>query len=613
MNAFEFGSKTLFFYSVKKNDRIDLSSLPDDVFDAVVGKFWKTRMCKEGNPFTGKFVMEKAKCTPFTNWLITEIAPTYPWVKKFIAFLNGLGEGEVFRIVSQDAPTMNKQLAVMKTKALATGVDEQLVHNRYLMTWGLLSSRFRHFAFGYDGLRAVVGEGARQKRVCRFCGKMMPEVTFDSVAHAISEGLGNKLLICNEECDKCNNKLSKTESNLMHYLDIRRTMGGILSKTDGTVPSVDGKGFVIRGDANNHAVLYLEKESITVGLDTSKPFSIKLETTDTITHQGIYKALCKTVIDLLPAAEMAHFTETIGWINGSVLDNELPSYLATYGREFVNQPTVDIFLSNKPGLEPYCTAIAHVLDALFVFVLPEVDVDKAQFKTFGSIEHHLGRFASIYGGEWQEEDTSEYTLAFPWSVLTIDPCDPQVQIRPKSDPVFMRYKPEKKELKESVFPEFVPEGISSPVISNVVFERHTDVLVTVAELHQMSVNYNRMVCTLDKAAKTAVLSFAFNFSDSANRLSYFDFSFEAAVSFEDFDRYIEIGDWFCIDYHLRDYLVTSVLESADKELLKYTAGTDLAHINLSLTMDKRAIRQMYYRIIVDGDKYLVVKDAQIHN
>ena len=110
MNVIEFGSKTLIFYSVKKNDRIDFSSLPDDVFDEVMGKFWKTEMCKQGSPFAGKFVMEKAECAPFAKWLDNEIAPACPRVKKLIALLNGLEEGDMFRMVSQDTPMMNKQL-----------------------------------------------------------------------------------------------------------------------------------------------------------------------------------------------------------------------------------------------------------------------------------------------------------------------------------------------------------------------------------------------------------------------------------------------------------------------------------------------------------------------
>lgn len=614
MNTLEFCSKTLLIYSFKKNERIDLSCLPDDVFDKVIAGLWQTKMCQEGSAFTGKYVMDAAKAKAFLSMLQKDVAITYPRINRLVAYLSGLADGDVFRIVSKDAPTTNKQLAILKTKALATGENERGVHDRYLMTWGLLSTRYQHYAFGYDGLKTVVGEGDKKKRICRFCGGKLPIATYEGVAHAISEGLGNKLLLCNEECDECNNKLSKTENNLMRYLDIRRAMGGILTKTDGAVPSVDGKGFVIRGNENHQPVLYIEREWLQVqGKDLTKPFEVKLETEETVTHQGIYKALCKIVIDLLPASEMTHFKETIGWINGSVLDTDLPSYMASYGRERVSQPTVDIFLSNAPGQEPYCTALVHILDVLFVYILPEVDVDRAQFKSYESIKRHLAKFVVLYGGSWAEEDSSEYTLAYPWAVWTVRPGDPQVQIRSKTDPVFMRYCRDEKKGSESVFPPFDEAGISAPVVKNAVFERHSNALVSFAELHQVSVNINQMVCTLNKAASMAEFSFDFNFSDSANMLSYFDFSFDACVHLEDFDRYIETGEWFCIDYHLRDYLCAKVMEAGNVSLLKYTKGTDLEPITINRLLDKRIVRQMYYRVSLDGEQFIVLKDAQLHN
>ena len=44
----------------------------------------------------------------------------------------------------------------------------------------------------------------KKKRKCIFCGKSYPDVTFSKVAHAVSETLGNKVLISHYECDKCN-------------------------------------------------------------------------------------------------------------------------------------------------------------------------------------------------------------------------------------------------------------------------------------------------------------------------------------------------------------------------------------------------------------------------
>lgn len=50
------------------------------------------------------------------------------------------------------------------------------------------------------------------------------------------------------------------------------------------------------------------------------------------------------------------------------------------------------------------------------------------------------------------------------------------------------------------------------------------------------------------------------FPDSANRLSYFDFSFEAMIKLEVFDAYSKIEDYCCIDYqflleglHVQEY------------------------------------------------------------
>ena len=143
--------------------------------------------------------------------------------------------------------------------------------------------------------------------------------------------------------------------------------------------------------------------------------------------------------------------------------------------------------------------------------------------------------------------------------LLIDPNSQFVQIRQKSDPIFMRYNRKEDDKNEKVFPPFVPDGISQPVITNVKFKRLSLKPVSVDELHQVSVNYGEMVCTLQKTTSSAHFSLAINFSDSSNRISYFDFGFEADVKLLYFDRYIEIGDYFSIDYHLRDYLCRIII------------------------------------------------------
>src|SRR5688572_3863804 len=67
----------------------------------------------------------------------------------------------------------------------------------------------------------------RPNRVCRFCKKTMPEVTFKNDAHLVSRFLNNKTLFSDFECDKCNNKFGHMESDLASFIGISRSIAGL--------------------------------------------------------------------------------------------------------------------------------------------------------------------------------------------------------------------------------------------------------------------------------------------------------------------------------------------------------------------------------------------------
>lgn len=63
-----------------------------------------------------------------------------------------------------------------------------------------------------------IGETDKSQRTCRFCGRKQPDVSFNNIAHTISEGLGNKNIITNDECDECNKWFGKEiEQDLIIY------------------------------------------------------------------------------------------------------------------------------------------------------------------------------------------------------------------------------------------------------------------------------------------------------------------------------------------------------------------------------------------------------------
>ena len=67
----------------------------------------------------------------------------------------------------------------------------------------------------FDDKNGNIGEPQKNKRCCLFCGKMEPEASFTQKAHAISESLGNKSIVQNEECDECNNFLEDLSNKIL--------------------------------------------------------------------------------------------------------------------------------------------------------------------------------------------------------------------------------------------------------------------------------------------------------------------------------------------------------------------------------------------------------------
>ena len=162
-----------------------------------------------------------------------------------------------------------------------------------------------------------IGEGKKEDRVCRFCKQKYPSVKFNSVAHTISEALGNKKLITNDECDECNSYFDKNiERDFIAYHDFLRTFFGIKNK-ENQIPQMKGENFSFSMSENREATLKLKDE-----LDLLQPVQLKLG--NKIKMQNIYKALCKFALGAIDSKHLSHFDETIKWIKGQKNVEKLP-------------------------------------------------------------------------------------------------------------------------------------------------------------------------------------------------------------------------------------------------------------------------------------------------
>ena len=77
--------------------------------------------------------------------------------------------------------------------------------------------------------KTVLGDAAN--KVCRFCRRRTPDVSFNKIAHTIPESLGNKILFSAYECDSCNQSFgSGIENDFGNWSKPMRTFARIRGK-----------------------------------------------------------------------------------------------------------------------------------------------------------------------------------------------------------------------------------------------------------------------------------------------------------------------------------------------------------------------------------------------
>lgn len=189
------------------------------------------------------------------------------------------------------------------------------------------------------GTKVMLGD--KKNRICRFCGKRPPEVTFRKIAHAIPEALGNKSLESAYECDACNEKFGQgIENDLGNWSKPMRTFARIRGKSG--VPTLkkggDAPGWRIEYEDSGFKVSAYENDPLYEIDEVNKKIAFKLKR-DTYTPVAVLKAFMKIGLTLLPEAEIKNFPHLMAWVRDT-----------DHSRPFADQ--CPIIYSFQPGPMP---------------------------------------------------------------------------------------------------------------------------------------------------------------------------------------------------------------------------------------------------------------------
>ncbi len=264
--------------------------------------------------------------------------------------------------------------------------------------------------FVADGSREYhFGESQRPKRVCRWCGRRMPEVSFRKKAHAISEGLGNKRIVTNTECDDCNETFGNgIENSLVAYLGWGNTFFEIRGKHG--IPVFKTRNLEMRNiGEREHALFFRAPAGDNAFAENREIKPLVAEMPHVIALQDLYRAMSKFALGILPDEKMAEFRETVQWVRGLKTFAALPKVASLLSKHFFNpHPSISVLLSkNGDANLPKAFAIFRYTCLVYLFIVPTSEAEAAKFSDAENYRRFRDFAPFFQSDQWKFSDFSE--------------------------------------------------------------------------------------------------------------------------------------------------------------------------------------------------------------
>ena len=548
-------------------------------------------------------------------------------IRKLMGFLKGLTDGDFFYFFNEEkSSVVERRTAIDCLRVIKNDFPySATLHNYIFSRYSQMNIMFEILSFGYDELEEWTGEPDENKRICRFCGKSVPSVSFKKIAHAIQDALGNKLLFCYEECDTCNHDLAMVEDQFRILMDFRRSIFRIPRKGTTKAAKVVGKDFIIVPDTKGDPIMYLMKENIADSIDTTKPFVHHFELKSPVVNEQMYKALCKMVIDMLPTCELTHFKNTIEWIKSKdFMPDTLPSiWLINLpcNNPVFKQPILDVFINNRhtPQKAPYCTGIVWLYDIAYIFIVPLVDVDAGQYKYDKDLKEHwifMKKWLGLY--QWQQQDTCNYNQSTAWVNWEVNPNADNIKILPKDNEIFKECQHKNGSIPEVPMPDFNSSLLSVAHTPNVSFTQIYTGPICDNDLRDITQHIAGPLFVINTDKEIIKVRLSIEANDTTDRIKYFKCEFSIDIHVEKFNEYVMITNdddtiSFAFHYQLRDCLLDYALRQSEIEMSKQRKNTSFEKCSLDklcVSQDRLASKTVYFLPI--GNHYMKIEDTQIH-
>lgn len=341
---------------------------------------------------------------------ISKYKATLPEIQQLSSRFRKLKEDEWFFVLPPVELKTKQKYELEKELNVLNNRKDEVSEEQIQGLFGRIMDNYELVTFDLDKDKKIkIGEGLKKNRVCRFCQRKYPDVEFKKEAHAISEALGNKKLILNEECDSCNEFFDEhVERDFIYYHDFARTMFGVKNK-DNNIPKMKGKDFKFSKDSENNLSVAIVQDSSNGNKD-EPPTNVAFKTGNKIQIQNIYKALCKFSLSVIDSKYLNHFDDTIKWLKNEKDANNLPkiAVLNSYAF-FTSRPELTLYLRNNENSKlPYLVGEFRFTFYMYIFIVPYSNKDTKEFLNDEEYDGFLNCFKHIKAkGDFNYVDFSQ--------------------------------------------------------------------------------------------------------------------------------------------------------------------------------------------------------------
>lgn len=309
----------------------------------------------------------------------------WPKINALPAWVKGMGEGAFFAVATNCEVSIEVSLAIQaKLDELQNGApcDEAMKHIEEMCR-----NIFPNYSMvSRDGTRRVyISEPNKALRRCRYCGRTIASgATFKKVGHTISEGLGNKNIINNDECDRCNEYFGREiEQAFISYVDPLRVFFGVQAK-EHKITKIKGDKYEMEGknvDGRNVFNIKVYDEPDNRMQENGKELRLRLKHGGKIVLQNIYKSLVKYAYGIIPDDKLVIFEATTKWLLGETEVEQLPLIRMTYLSKFEESPRVVVYIRHTDNDQlPRAIGEFHVMNLIFVYIIPTFADDESRFR-----------------------------------------------------------------------------------------------------------------------------------------------------------------------------------------------------------------------------------------